>query len=336
MVSTIRSNHETANEQALTQPDSQIDCSLIVPVYKNEENIEDLLQALTDLHRNMTSSLEIVFVVDGSPDRSYSLLTEALPFCPFKSQLIALSRNFGSFAAICVGIEVAQGKYFAVMAADLQEPPDLMRSFFEILQSEGADVVFGVRSGRSDGRLNQLCSETFWSVYRKLVIPDIPKGGVDVFACNQAVRNAVLQISEPNSSLIAQLFWVGFRRKFVTYQRRCREKGTSAWRFSSRFRYMLDSIFSYSDWPVLMLLWIGGIGVSVSVIIGLITLVGYLLGYINVPGYTTIILLLVFFSSLSLLTQGVIASYLWRAFENTKRRPLALIRMRTEYNVTIV
>lgn len=308
------------------------DHSLIIPVYKNEENIEDLLRALACLHEKIPGKLEVVFIVDGSPDSSYLLLNKALPTAPFPSQLVTLSRNYGSFAAIRIGLELALGRHCAVMAADLQEPPELVEAFFELLEKDEADVVFGMRSGRKDGFLSGLCSALFWNMYRKLISADMPKGGVDIFACNQLVRRAVLSITEPNSSLVAQLFWVGFRRKFISYQRRKREKGESAWKFRSRFRYMLDSIFSYSDLPVIVLLWTGGIGLAVSFFFGISTLAAHLLGYIDVPGYTSIILLQVFFASSLLFTQGIIASYLWRAFENTKRRPLALMQNHILFN----
>jgi len=311
-----------------SDPDGQtFDFSLIVPVYLNEANVPDLLEALASLAKKLTGRLEVVFVVDGSPDRSYTLLAEALPSFPIPAQLLALSRNFGAFAAIRVGIEVARGTFIGVMAADLQEPPELFLSFFEVLRGDEADIVFGVRAGREDGFFSELCSNLFWSLYRRFVIAEVPKGGIDIFACNAQVKQAVLQISEPNSSLIAQLIWVGFRKKFIPYTRRKREKGKSAWKFGRKFRYMLDSLFSFSDLPVLVLLWLGVTGLVVSTLLGLITLVAKLAGDIKVPGYTALILVQLFFFSLLLLSQGIIGSYLWRTFENTKRRPLTLVRL---------
>jgi len=308
------------------------DFSLIIPVYLNEGSILDLLETIQSHGKKLDGTLEIVFVVDGSPDRSYELLADALSSYPIASQLLALSRNFGSFAAIRVGMEVARGRNIAVMAADLQEPPELVQSFFDILRRDEADVVFGMRTGREDSFINRWCSGIFWALYRRFVVPDIPKGGIDIFACNQHVKEAILQIAEPNSSLIAQLIWVGFRRKFVPYIRRRREKGKSAWKFKRRFRYMLDSLFSFSDLPVMLLLWVGGFGVAISTVVGLATLFARLAGYIHVPGYTPLILVQLFFASLLLLSQGIIGSYLWRAFENTKRRPLSLVRLHTYFD----
>jgi polyisoprenyl-phosphate glycosyltransferase len=211
------------------------------------------------------------------------------------------------------------------MAADLQEPPELIVQFFEILGSGRADVVFGERTGRSDPWLTKALSNIFWNAYRKVVLPDMPKGGVDIFACTRAVRDAVLSIEEPNSSLVVQLFWVGFRREFVGYQRQPRLHGRSAWNFSRRLRYMMDSVLSFSDFPIIMVLWIGAIGCAVSLLLAIVTIVGKLSGYIEQAGYATQILLTLFLGSLILTVQGILGLYIWRTAENTKRRPLRIV-----------
>jgi glycosyltransferase involved in cell wall biosynthesis len=303
----------------------EIHKTLVIPVYKNEENIPDLLNALLGIAEQQGPCFEVVFVVDGSPDRSHELLSEALPDVPYATQLVCLSRNFGSFAAIRVGMEQASGPLVAVMAADLQEPPELIHELFAGLESGAADVVFGQRLGREDDWMQKTWSNLYWALYRRLILSDMPKGGVDIFACNERVKNAVLEIREPNSSLVTQLFWVGFRRLFVPYKRRKRSKGTSGWAYSRRVRYMLDSIFSYSDFPILAILWIGVAGTIVSTIMAGFTLVARLLGLIEVPGYTTLLLAGLFFGSMILMTQGIVGCYLWRAFENTKRRPLSIV-----------
>ncbi|HVJ27952.1 MAG TPA: glycosyltransferase family 2 protein [Vicinamibacterales bacterium] len=300
-------------------------CSLVVPVYRNAENIADLAAALEDVDTALADPLEVVFVVDGSPDNSGQLLLDLAPKTPYSCKVVFHSRNFGSFAAIRTGMEVASGDYVAVMAADLQEPPDLVIAFFKILAADRADVVFGKREGRADAYLTRFLSNAFWRAYRTFVLPDMPKGGVDVFACNRAVLNAVLAIEEPNSSLVAQLFWVGFRREFVPYVRRPRLHGKSAWNFSRRMRYMMDSVLSFSDLPIMLVLWLGAIGCSISLIFSLVTLIARVTGYIDQAGYATQILLTLFLGSLILTVQGILGLYIWRTAENTKKRPLRII-----------
>lgn len=298
--------------------------SLVIPVYRNEDNIADLVRAISELDRSL-GGLECIFVIDGSPDSSGAMLLDARPGFSFPSKVIFLSRNFGSFTAIRTGMEFASGEFIAVMAADLQEPPELITEFFRVLEAGEADVVFGQRTGRHDSFLRDTLSNTFWWLYRKMVIKDVPKGGVDIFACNRMALDAVLEISEPNSSLIAQLFWVGFRRKFVPYARQERLHGESGWSFARRMRYMMDSIFSFSDLPILLVLWGGLLGCVLSLGFGIAVAIARLLGLIAAPGYAALAVLLTFSVSAILAVQGIIGSYLWRTFENTKRRPLRII-----------
>jgi len=299
--------------------------SLVIPVYLNEDNIPSLLTALTEMHRGLDHDLEVIFVIDGSPDASGEVLVRAQASMPFPARIIFHSRNFGAFTAVRTGLEHASGRTFAVMAADLQEPPELIAQFFATLEADECDIVFGQRIKRNDAPVRDALSRTFWWLYRKLVISGVPRGGVDIFACNHAAREELLAIEEPNSSLIAQLFWIGFRRSFVTYERRPREIGTSAWGIGRRLRYMMDSIFSFTDLPIILVLWVGVIGVLGSFVFGIGIAVARLTGYITEPGYTTLVLLITFFGSAILAVQGIIGSYLWRTFENTKRRPLRIV-----------
>ena len=298
--------------------------SLVIPVYRNEENISDLLRALADLSRNI-EAFEVVFVVDGSPDRSMAVLSEKLPAMPFTWQLIELSRNFGSFAAIRQGLALARGRFMAVMAADLQEPPELVVEFFRRLNEGEYDLVVGVRRSRVDPPLTRLTSRIYWTLYRTLVMPEMPAGGVDVFACTHPFRDALLSLEERNSFLIGQLFWLGFRRLEIPYERRARLVGKSAWKFQRRLRYMLDSIFAYSDLPISALLWLGAIGVGGSFCLSLTLVILWACGRIDVRGYVPIMLAVMFFGSLLVLGQGILGCYIWRAAENTKKRPISVV-----------
>ncbi|MDX9744670.1 MAG: glycosyltransferase family 2 protein, partial [Arcobacteraceae bacterium] len=213
--------------------------SLIIPVYKNELNIPSLLEAIRNMHKKLSDDLEVVFVVDGSPDKSYEILKHSLLNETFTSKLVLLSKNFGSFPAIRTGLQIATGKYFAVMAADLQEPPELAIEFFNSLKNEPIDVAIGTRDGRDDPFFSQMASKLFWNFYKKFVVHDMPTGGIDVFGCNKAFRDQLLKLDESHSSLIAQIFWLGFRRKQVYYKRIERQLGVSAWTLKKKVTYMM-------------------------------------------------------------------------------------------------
>ena len=308
--------------------------SLVVPVYRNAENITSLLEALQQLDRDLDGCLEVVFVVDGSPDDSALRLSTALPTLGVRAQLLTLSRNFGSFEAIRAGLEAGRGEFFAVMAADLQEPPSLVASFYERLQSGECDITIGQRAGRDDPALRRLMSAVFWAFYRRFVVPDVPPGGLDVFGCTRAVRDQILRLHERNSSLVGLLLWVGFRREYIPYQRRPREVGESAWTFRKRLAYLMDSVFSFSALPIQILLRIGILGLVVSVVFSLAVIATKLFSEIPVPGYAATVLIIMFFGALNCFGLGVVGQYVWRTFENTKTRPGHIVASREDFEPT--
>jgi polyisoprenyl-phosphate glycosyltransferase len=299
--------------------------SVVIPVYKNSENIAALVSALESLNQALHGDFEAVLVVDGSPDDSYLSLHKRLPSAGFRSQLLELSRNFGSFAAIRAGLGAARGDHFCVMAADLQEPPELILQFEQRLASGDYDVVVGQRTGRCDPLMSRVLSRLFWGIYRRFVLPDIPEGGVDVFGCTAAVRERIIELRENNSSLVGLLFWLGFRRSYVPYERRKRAAGKSAWTFQRRLRYLNDSVYSFSDLPIRLLLRLGMVGLLWSVVFAVIIVVWKLAGRVPVPGYAATVLLVSFFGALNCFGLGVIGSYVWRTFENTKFRPTHVV-----------
>jgi len=299
--------------------------SLVIPVYKNAENIAALLIALEQLDDALSGALEVVFVVDGSPDDSYLRLSSGLRGVRFRSQLLLLSRNFGSFSAIRAGLAAGTGDHFAVMAADLQEPPELIVEFARRLAAGTCDVVVGQRTGRSDPLLSRAASALFWRFYRRFVQPEVPEGGVDVFGCTRAVRDEIVRLTELHSSLVGLLFWVGFRREAVTYVRRERQAGRSAWTFKKKLVYLMDSVFSFSDLPVKILLRIGVLGLLLAAVQAVVILAAKVLGTIAVPGYAATVLTVTFFGALNLFGIGIIGGYVWRTFENTKCRPSYIV-----------
>jgi len=305
--------------------------SLILPVYGNEGSIPELIESIAKLASRLDVRFEAVFVVDASPDASYARLREALPNAGFQSQLLLHARNFGSFAAIRSGLAAARGEFLAVMAADLQEPIELIEGFFRTLRQSEADVVVGTRTGRTDPFLTRIASSLFWWTYRKLVQPEIPRGGVDVFGCTRAFRDQLLALGEANTSMVGQIYWLGFRRKDIPYQRLPRRHGRSAWSLSRKLKYLMDSLFAFSDLPIRLLIATGGLGMTAAIALGVIVAAARLAGMVDVPGYAMTILAVLFFGGLNAFGLGIIGAYTWRAYENTKQRPLAIVRHAEEF-----
>lgn len=309
-------------------PDS-LELSVVVPVYKNAESLPLVIERLEWLQGHLGVSVEAVFVVDGSPDTSTHILRELLPNSRLSSQLLLHSRNFGSFAAIRTGFEAARGAYVAAMAADLQEPVELIVEFYESLSSGEFDVAVGTRVKRSDPALTKFFSNTYWSAYRRLIQKEMPSGGVDIFACTKEVARKLTELGESNSSLIGLLFWLGHRRVEIPYSRLLREHGKSSWSLRKKFRYLADSIFSFTSLPISIILIVGVVGVTGSFAAALIVLVTWMLNAIAVPGYTALMLILLLSTGSILFALGIVGTYVWRTFENTKGRPTSIV-MTTE------
>jgi glycosyltransferase involved in cell wall biosynthesis len=300
--------------------------SLVIPVYNNEDNLPRLFAELEYFGARFTDDLEVVFVVDGATDASLERLQERLPEWPVASQLVELSRNFGSFAAITAGLQQARGEYLAVMAADLQEPPELVQEFHRILKTGDADVVIGYRTRRRDPWWSRVLSESFWALYRHLVVREMPKGGVDVFGCTRQVRDHLLTLQEVNTNLIALVLWLGFRRAFVPYERRPRLAGRSGWTLGRRLRYALDSVFSFTDLPIRALLVLGLFGTAFAGVAGATVFIMWALGRVPVLGYTPLMLAVMFFGGLTALGLGIVGQYQWLSLQNARNRPNFVIK----------
>ena len=309
----------------------EISHSLVIPVYRNEAFLPELLHVIADIAANVPGRMEVVFVIDGSPDRCEEWLLTHLSQYTVPAQLVALSRNFGSFAAIRVGLAQARGEYIAVMAADLQEPPELVTEFFRVLGSGQHDVAVGTRASRDDPLAGRAASGLFWRIYRVLVQPEMPVAGVDMFAVTRKARDALLRLEESHSSLVAQLLWIGFNRIEVPYARRARAHGESGWTLRKKLRYLFDSLFSFTDIPITILTVIGFAGTFAFLGLGAVLLVLRLAGVIQVEGYTAIMVAILFSASLILLGLGIVGNYVWRTYENTKQRPLGIIRAQREF-----
>jgi polyisoprenyl-phosphate glycosyltransferase len=297
--------------------------SVVIPVYSNQDQIPDLVAAVDAIASEVPGDSEAVYVIDGSPDESRAVLLRALQGAATPARVIEHSRNFGSFAAIRTGMQFARGERIAVMAADLQEPPELVVEFLRRLATGEVDVVAGRRVGRDDP--GDHFSSLYWRLYGRFVMRDVPAGGVDVFGCTAAVRDVVCSLEAVHTSLVAQVLWVGYRREFVDYERRP-SPGPSGWTMSRKIRYLSDSVFAFTDLPVRILWMAGLLGLCLGVAIAVAALIARITNPGSVPGYTATILVIIFFGALNMIGLGIIGSYVWRAYETSKGRPGAIVR----------
>jgi glycosyltransferase involved in cell wall biosynthesis len=299
--------------------------SVVIPVYRSEANLERLLAELERMAGICDMPLEAIFVVDGSPDRSFDILRQRLPDAAFASRLSSLSRNFGAFSAVRCGLGLASGDYVTVLPADLQEPPELALEFLDVLRTGKADIACGTRATRNDPWLDKFTSRVFWNAYRRFVLPELPPGGIHAFGCTRAVRDRLIELREPTTNLIALLFWLGYRRVYVPYDRQARQHGRSAWTLARKLRYGFDSVFSFTDLPIRLLLSVGLVGTVTALVFGLGLVTARLTGRIEVPGYTAVALVVTFFGSITSLGMGILGQYLWLVLRTTRGRPDYLV-----------
>ncbi|HST56609.1 MAG TPA: glycosyltransferase family 2 protein [Solirubrobacteraceae bacterium] len=312
--------------------DAPILMTVVIPVYRNRDTLPELVCRMEELSGRLGRRLEVVFVNDGSPDDSGAVLRDLLSQSQLRAQLIWHSRNFGSFAAIRTGLAVAGGQCIAVMAADLQEPAELLTELYIALASGEHDVALGVRRSRQDPGVSSLSARWFWSIYRRWVQPEMPRGGVDVFACTRPVRDSLTALRESNSSLVGLLVWLGYKRVEIPYDRAPRTSGVSAWTLRKKGRYFFDSVYSFTDLPINLLLTIGMTGVLLSLIGSVVVFFAWAFVGVHVAGYTPLMLTLLIVGSMTLSGLGVVGSYVWRTYENSKRRPGSVPMLSESFN----
>ena len=155
--------------------------------------------------------------------------------------------------------------------------------------------------------------------------PELPRGGVHAFGCARVVRDRLVELREPTTNLVALLFWLGFRRAYVPYDRQPRRDGRSAWTLRKKFRYGFESVFSFTDLPIQVLLLVGAIGVLSAVALALLLVGASLAGRIPVPGYAPIVLVVTFFGSITSLGLGILGQYVWLILQTTRGRPSYLV-----------
>ncbi len=300
--------------------------SIVVPVYHNAESLPDLLGKFQELSvANAGERFEFIFVDDGSRDNSYDVLCQLAASEP-RLRVVKLSRNFGSNAALLAGLGQAQGDVTACIAADLQDPPELIHDMLAAWRS-GRKVVLAAREGRDDSPLTTLLANTFYSLFRRFAVKTMPKHGFDFFLLDRQVCELVNNIQESNAYLMGLILWLGFDPHVIYYHRRAREAkyGTSMWTLAKKLKYFIDSFVAFSYAPVRAC---SILGVALS-LLGVLYALGIVAGRIffgvHVEGWSSMMVVLLVVSGVQMLMMGVLGEYLWRNLDETRRRPRFII-----------
>lgn len=294
--------------------------SIIIPVYYNENNLiplyEDIKKKIIEV---IDFDYEIVMVNDGSKDDSYAVM-QKLAEQDSNIKIVSLSRNFGSHAAILCGLERCTGDCAVIKAADLQEPTEMMLKMVEKWK-QGNNVVLAVREDRKEGKGQTLFANLYYWLTRKTALPDMPKGGFDVYLIDRKVIEVLLSLDERNSALTGQILWSGFQTATIYYTRLAREIGTSRWTLKKKIRLVSDTLFSFSTVPITVVTSIGTISFFGALIWAIVVFICRMCNVIVVQGWTMLFIFNLFSFGIVMLTLGILGEYLWRAFDASRNRP---------------
>lgn len=307
-----------------------VDFSIIVPLYNEQEVVESLLKRLSCLSSSIElkfqKSCEFVFVNDGSEDGTLQTLMSLLVTIPCHYKIIDLSRNFGHQPAVMAGLSHASGKEcIMVIDGDLQDPPELFFSLYEKF-TEGFEVVFAVRQSRKESSIQIWFYKTFYKVLHSLSDGMIHKDSGDFALFSRRVSDLLVAFPERQKFIRGLRAMVGFRQTPVYYDRDERKLGKSKYSYSQLIKMAKNGIFSFSDKPLMLIGRVGFIAMALGILYFLIILIKLLTGNPIIEGFPSLVALFIFFTGVQLFCLGLMAEYIARIFVEIKGRPSFIIK----------
>ena len=299
--------------------------SIIIPFLNEEENIVKLVTTLSLYFETETRfGVEVIFVNDGSTDNSKKLLLEQ-NHKNYSSKIISFSKNFGSHAALRAGILNSSGEYITFMYADLQDPIQLISQLYDKIDEGNNEIIWATRNTTNNGFFESSFSKFYSSLMKKYVSSSYPEKGFDIVMFSNKVAKVINENIEANSSIFLQILTLGFKQDFIFYDKQPREKGVSKWTLSKKIKLFIDSFIAFSYAPIRFVtiigitLFISGIGFS------LYLLFRKILFNDLVSGWTMLISILTIGFGITNISLGIIAEYLWRTFDSSRKRPVFII-----------
>ena len=301
--------------------------SLVVPCYNEAENVLDFQEAVIAAFADSGYDYEIIFVDDGSRDATLHNLKKmfAQQKCPIK--VVSFSRNFGKEAALYAGLQHASGAYTALIDADLQQHPEIVREMVAFLEENpDFDMVAAFQDRRNEGKILSFFKKGFYRIINKLSKVSLQSDASDFRTFRASVRESILSLAEYHRFSKGIFAWVGYRTHFIPYQACPRAKGTTKWNFWKLLNYAVEGIVGFSTAPLRLATYLGGFTSMLAIIYLVMVILEKLVKGIDVPGYATIIVLILLFSGVQLFCIGIIGEYVGRIFEQTKERPIYLAK----------
>ena len=305
--------------------------SLVIPMHNEAPVIAALFERLDATVGRLKLKLEIVCVDDGSRDDTLELLRARAAADP-RLRAISLSRNFGKEAALTAGLEAATGDMVAPLDADLQDPPELIAEFVALWE-QGYDVVYGVRADRSsDTALKRTTAGLFYRLFNSVSDYPIPASTGDFRLMDRRVVEALRELPERNRFMKGLFAWVGFRQVGVPYVRPARLAGETAWGYRKLFRFAVDGVTAFTTLPLRIWTAVGLVAALAALITGVGLIVRVLIVGRDVPGYASLMVVLLFAFALQMIALGVMGEYIGRMYQEVKGRPTYLVKDRIGFD----
>ena len=297
--------------------------SIIIPVYCSADTLMDCYEDLKHNALNAIESYELILVDDGSGDDSWQIC-KLIAEKDKNVRLIKLSRNFGSHAACYAGLSACTGDCATIKAADCQEPSQLILDMYDSWK-QGNNVVLAVRKGREESLSQRAFANLYYGLVQRYVSKKMPKTGFDCYLIDRKAIEAIKLLDERNSAITLQILWSGFKTSTVKYTRLSRKKGTSKWTFSKKMRLVLDSFVTFSPAPVRFVEWLGILFAIGAFIWGALLIIFRLFNTVEVQGWTTLMVIVLFSSGMIMLSLGILGEYIWRTLDVAQNRPVYFI-----------
>ena len=301
--------------------------SLVVPCYNEAESVSLFQDAVVTAFAGCDYDYEIVFVDDGSKDATLHNLKKlyVAQKCPVK--VISFSRNFGKEAAIYAGMQHASGEYISLIDADLQQRPEIVRDMVQILEDKPEyDVVAAYQDRRNEGKILSFFKKSFYAIINKLSNVKLQPDASDFRTFRRSVAENIIGLTEYHRFSKGIFAWVGYETYFVPYTACERAAGTTKWNFRKLLNYAIDGIIGYSTAPLRFSVYLGSVTAVAALIYLIIVVLEKLIAGIDIPGYATIIVLILLLGSMQLFCIGIIGEYVGKIFEQSKDRPIFIAK----------
>tara|TARA_B100000287_G_scaffold264498_2_gene248938 strand:+ start:1299 stop:2249 length:951 start_codon:yes stop_codon:yes gene_type:complete len=304
--------------------------SIVIPVYCNERTLKELLVTLKGevIEKNKHLNAEIIFVDDGSKDDSYNQLKQLKKIhSDINCKIIKLTRNFGQGPAIFAGYENAKGDCVINIAADLQDPVEILNEMLQYYFEQNYKVVLPVRRSRDDSFFRNFASKIFYWIIRKLSFKNMPLGGFDIFLIDNKIAKFILGSKESDPFIQGQILWSGYKPKYIFYDRKKRSNGKSKHTLSKLIKFFIDGVMSYSFFPIRMMSYIGILISIIGFSYGIYIIYDHIT-YVGPPrplGWASLMIVILLIGGFQMVMLGIIGEYIWRTLSQSRGRPQYII-----------